>query len=158
MSAIPKITSAMKTFAGKPLGIVSKALGAATCAAVIYDAHKCGKETAISKDRLDTADRFEKDYKQYLVSGSESATVANLKKFWFESRRGLNCPHILSRTGGYLGGFGGIVLKELPLVALSVVAIKFDKIGKIAGLLLAANGVKTLVHDIAGVGSSARDK
>ena len=158
MSVIPKIASAIKTFAGKPMGLMSKALGAATCAAVLYDSHINGKEEAISTDRLDTADRFEKNYKNYISSGQESATICKLKKLWYESSLTFSYPHIFSRAGGYAKGFSKTLFKGLPLLALSVVAIRFNKIGKIAGAVLAGNGIKTLMYDVAGIGSDSGDK
>lgn len=158
MSAIPKITSAIKTFAGKPMGLMSKALGAVTCAAVLYDAHINGKEEAISDDRIDTADRFEKNYKNYMSSAKESATICKLKKLWYDSSLTFSYPHVFSRIGGYTTGAGKTLFKGLPLVALSVVAIRFNKIGKIAGTLLAGHGIKTLLYDVAGVGSNSKDK
>ena len=157
MSVVPKIAKSLSTFSGKPLGVISKALGAATCAALLYDAHYNGKETAKNRDTMDSADRFEKEFKQYMTCDKESATLCKFKKDWFDSQLTLSCPHIFSRVGGYLGGFSSTLLAHLPLIALSAVSIKCKTLGKVAGTVLAANGVKTYMYDVLGKGSRAKD-
>ena len=157
MSSVSKVTSVVKKISGKPMGAASKVLGAATIASVLYDAHVNGKENAICKNRLDSADRFEKAYKNYLESDSESATVCQLKKFWFDSSVGFSIPHIFSSAAGYVSGFGSTIVKDLPYLALSAVAIKFGKIGKLAGVVLAGAGIKTLAYDVAGIGNNMKE-
>ena len=157
MSVIPKITSALRKFSGKPMGIMSKALGAATCAAVIYDAHYNGKYTAQNRDTRDSADRFEKEFKQYMTTDKDSSIICRLKKDWFDSQMTLSTPHLLSRAGGYICGFSNTIFASLPLIALSAVSIKCKTLGKIAGVLLAGHGIKTYAYDILGKGSRAKD-
>ena len=157
MSAIPKIASAVKTFAGKPMGVISKVLGAATCAAILYDSHVNGKENGISADSLNTADRYEKNFKNYIADDSESATVAKLKKLWYDSSLTFSYPHVFSKMGGYIKGFAETISKGLPLIALSVVSIKCKTLGKISGVLLAVNAIKTLIYNVAGIGSNSKD-
>ena len=157
MVSISNVTSAIKKFSGKPLGVVSKVLGATTCAAVLYDAHINGRENAGVQDMNDTADRFENQYNQYLVSDKESATICKLKKFWYNVQQDFPYYHFLSRTKGYLGSFGANLLKDSPLIALSVLAIKTKNVGKIAGALLALHGIKTFLYDVMGINAEKRN-
>lgn len=151
MVSIAGIASGLKTLSGKPLGIASKVLGAATCAAVIYDAHVNGKEQAGIKDMNDTADRFENQFNQYMTSDKESATICKLKKKWYEIQQDFSYYHFASRSVGYVGSFVSTLAKDLPLIALSIVAVKCKTAGKVAGSLLAAHGIKTFLYDVVGL-------
>ncbi|MBE7704221.1 MAG: hypothetical protein E7Z90_00245 [Cyanobacteria bacterium SIG29] len=159
MAIIPVITSAVKKFSGKPLGIMSKALGVATVASVVYDSHVNGREKAIVTDNTESADRFFKQYKNYMVSPKESATVCGLKKHWFDFQQSFSLFHPYSKTKGYVGGFGKTIVDEIPNIALGAVALATKGIpSKVAGVLLAVNAVKTCVFDVFGVGSMASSK
>ncbi len=155
MASISGITTALKKFSGKPLAVTSKVLGVATVAAVVYDSHVNGKEKAIVTDEIESADRFIDQYNNYIVSDKESATVAKLKKGWFDMQQSFSFFHPVSKGKGYLAGFGKTVCSELPNVVLSGVAL-FNKgwLGKTSGVLLACNAVKTLVCDVFGIGST----
>ena len=155
MASISAITTALKKFSGKPLAVTSKVLGAATVASVLYDSHINGREKAIVTDDIESADRFIDQYNNYIVSDKESATVAKLKKGWFDMQQGFSFFHPISKGKGYLTGFGKTVCNELPNVVLSAVALKSKGwLGKASGVLLAANAVKTIVCDVLGVGST----
>lgn len=155
MSVIPKVAGAIKTFSGKPLGVMSKALGVATVASVIYDSHVNAKEKAVVTDEIESADRFSKQYNNYLTSTRESATVCKLKKHWFDIQQSFSLYHPTSKAKGYFSGFSSTVVKNAPLVALSAITLASKGIlGKTAGVLLAFNGVKTLVCDVFGIGSN----
>lgn len=158
MAVIPAITSAAKKFAGKPMGVASKVLGVATVASVLYDSHINGRERAYSLDEISSADRYYNQYKQYMTMDKESATIAKLKKFWFNAQQNFSYYHIGSRAKGYLSGFGETIISGLPLIGLSAVALKFKNVGKIAGALLAANGVKTLLYDVMGMGARKAER
>ncbi len=155
MASISAITTALKKFSGKPLAVTSKVLGAATVAAVVYDSHVNGKEKAIVTDELESADRFIDQYNNYIVSDKESATVAKMKKGWFDMQQSFSFFHPVSKGKGYLKGFGRTVCNELPAVALSAAALLSKGwVGKASGVLLACNAVKTLVCDVLGIGST----
>ena len=155
MASISGITTALKKFSGKPLAVTSKVLGAATAAAVLYDAHSLGREKAIVTDDIESADRFIDQYNNYIMSDKESATVAKLKKGWFDMQQSFSFFHPVSKAKGYVAGFGKTLCTELPAVALSVTALASKSwIGKTAGVLLAGNAIKTLVCDVMGVGST----
>lgn len=155
MASISAITTALKKLSGKPLAVTSKVLGAATVASVLYDSHINGREKAIVTDDIESADRFIDQYNNYIVSDKESATVAKLKKGWFDMQQGFSFFHPISKGKGYLTGFGKTVCNELPNVVLSAVALKSKGwLGKASGVLLAANAVKTVVCDVLGVGST----
>lgn len=160
MSIIPKITSALKTAGGKPLSVASKVLGVATCAAVIYDSHINGRERAYVVDEKETGDRFMNQYSQYMTSEKESAVVCKMKKLWYELQQSFPFYHVTSRTKGYTGGFCKTLIKSLPLIGLSAVALlsKGKIPGKIAGAALAVNAVKTFLYDVAGVGASKQTR
>lgn len=158
MAVIPAITSAAKKFAGKPLGVTSKVLGVATTAAVLYDAHINGRERAYSLDEISSADRYYNQFKQYMTMEKESATIAKMKKVWFNAQQNFSYYHIGARAKGYLSGFGETLVRGLPLIGLSAVALKFKNVGKVAGTLLAANGVKTLLYDVMGVGAKKAER
>ncbi len=158
MAVIPAIISGAKKFAGKPMGIASKALAIATTASVIYDAHINGRERSYSLDEISTADRYYNQYKQYMTMEKESATIAKMKKWWFNLQQSFSYYHIISRTKGYLSGFGETIINSLPLIGLSAVALKFKTAGKVAGTLLAADGLKTLLYDVIGIGTKKAER
>ena len=158
MAINPKITSALKTFSGKPLGVMSKALGVASVASVVYDAHVNAVERAKYTDNIESADRFSKQYNQYMSSTRESATVCKLKKHWFDFQQNFSLYHPISKTKGYVGGFLNTVINEAPVVALSVVSLASKSwVGKAAGVALALNGIKTLFVDVFGIGSQHKN-
>ena len=156
MAISPSVTAAVKKFSGKPLGIASKALGVASVAALVYDAHMNGKERAIIKDQKDSTDRFMRQYQQYRVSDSESTVVCNLKKLWFDIEQGFPFYQPVSRASGYLEGATKTVVKNLPVVGLSAVALKSKTwVGKAAGVGLALTGLSTLLFDVFGIGNKS---
>lgn len=153
MSIVPKITSALKTVSGKPLQTASKILGVATCAAVLYDSHINGRERAYVLDEMETGDRFMNQYNQFITSEKQSATVCKMKKFWYGVQQDFPFYHIGSRTKGYLGGFCNTLVKSLPLVGLSALGLFGKTTGKIAGIALGVNAVKTFLYDVVGAGA-----
>ncbi len=158
MAISPNITTALKKFSGKPLGVMSKALGVATVASVIYDAHVNAKEKAIVTDNLESVDRFSRQYDQYMSSTKESATVCKLKKHWFDFQQNFSLYHPISKTKGYVGGFINTAINELPVIGLSALALASKSwLGKASGVMLALNGIKTLFVDVLGVGAKKRD-
>lgn len=158
MAISPNITTALKKFSGKPLGVMSKALGVATVASVIYDAHVNAKEKAIVTDNLESVDRFSRQYDQYMSSTKESATVCKLKKHWFDFQQNFSLYHPISKTKGYVGGFVNTAINELPVIGLSALALASKSwLGKASGVMLALNGIKTLFVDVLGVGAKKRD-
>jgi len=158
MAVIPAITSAAKKISGKPLGIASKVLGAATVASVLYDSHINGREKAYSLDEVSSGDRYYNQYKQFMTMEKPSATLSKMKKWWFNVQQDFSYYHLAARTKGYLSGFGNTIANSLPLVALSAVALKFKTTGKVAGVLLAANGIKTLLYDVMGIGAKKSER
>ncbi len=159
MSITPaSIAETAKKISGKPLGVMSKALGVATLASVIYDSHINGRERAYSLDEKESADRFYNQYKQYMTSERESMTINKLKKLWFNIQQDFPFYHMGSRLKGYLSGFGETLVKGLPLVVLSAVALKFKTAGKVAGTLLAANGIQTFLYDVCGIGAKKTER
>lgn len=158
MTAIQNITSALKSFSGKPMAVTSKALGVATCAAVLYDAHINGRERAYSCDEIESGDRFYNQYKQYMTCEKESATICKFKKIWFDMQQSFPLNHIGPRVKGYASGFGKTLLTDLPLIGLSAVSLKCKTLGKIAGVGLALNAVKTLAYDVMGIGAKKAER
>ncbi len=158
MTIMSKAVSAVKSFSGKPLGVISKALGAVSIASVIYDSHVNGRENAIVTDRTDSADRFDKQYSQYMSYSKGSATISKLKKIWYDTQQGFTYTHMFSRLKGYTLNFGKTLASGLPIVALSVIALKFKTLGKAAGIILLANALKTLIYDVAGFGDKKVNK
>lgn len=157
MSIVSKIPTALKTFSGKPLAIASKMMGVATCAALVYDSHVNGKERAKVTDEIETGDRYYNQFKQYMTSDKESATICNMKKKWFEIQQDFGLYHPISKTKGYVGGFVNTVIKNLPYIAAATIALcKFKVPSKIAGVFLGLAGIKTLVSDVFGIGSGLK--
>ena len=160
MAISPNITTALKKFSGKPLGVMSKALGVATVASVIYFSHYNWNERdkAIVTDNLESVDRFSRQYDQYMSSTKESATVCKLKKHWFDFQQNFSLYHPISKTKGYVGGFVNTAINELPVIGLSALALASKSwLGKASGVMLALNGIKTLFVDVLGVGAKKRD-
>ena len=158
MSKITAITTNLKNFSGKPLGVLSKTLGVASVAAVIYDAHVNGKIKAESTDIDSTADRYFKNYKQFMTSDKNSASINKLKRVWFDIKQNFSYYHPYNKTKGYLAGFGKTLLNELPIIGLSAIALKFKNVGKIAGILLGINAGKVLFFDVFGLGKEKKKK
>ncbi|MCD7779507.1 MAG: hypothetical protein LUH05_02405 [Candidatus Gastranaerophilales bacterium] len=151
MAKISAIKPALKKITGKPMGVASKMLGAATVASVIYDAHVNGAENALLYDEVETGKRCLNQYHHCETSDTKSATINKFKKIWYETQQ--NFPfHAGYKIKGYVGGFGQTIINNIPLLALSAVALKFKNAGKIAGGLLAVNGIKTLLYDVVGIG------
>ncbi len=157
-SVIPRITTAAKKFSGKPLGVMSKAIAVATCASVLYDSHINGRERAYSLDEVESADRFYNQYKQFMTSERESATICKLKKIWYNMQQDFPFYHITSRSKGYFAGAGNTLLKNLPLIGLSAVALKFKNAGKIAGVLLGINALQSVLYDVMGIGAKKTER
>lgn len=156
---VSKVTTALKNFSGKPLGVASKALGVATCASVLYDSFVNAKDKSCVVDEIDTGNRVFSQYQQFMTSDTQSATVCKLKRMWYNIQLGFPFYHVASRTKGFAKGFGATIARGLPLIGLSAVAIKSKSpIGKAAGVLLAANGVKTFLHDVVGIGLNKGNK
>ena len=156
-SVVSKIGNYAKGLSSRKMEVASKALGFATCASVVYDMHVNGKEKAISLDNIETADRYENNYKHFMFMNKPSQTVADLKSWWFDMQNSFSWFHVISRLSGYFYGASQTVLSNLPEIGLSVLALKTKKhpvLGKTAGVLLGVNAVKTLLHDVMGVGSN----
>lgn len=158
MSIIPALTSAAKTISGKPMGVAAKVLGAATVASIVYDSHINGRERAYSLDEVNTADRYLNQYKNYMTMEKPSATVAKMKKAWFNTQQNFSYYHFVDRAKGYLSGFGKTVSENLPLIGLSALALKCKNVGKIAAGLLALNGIKTFAYDVMGIGNRKTER
>ncbi len=155
VSIVNTIGNAAWKFSGRPLEITSKVLGIGTIASVVYDTHINGKEKAIVTDRIETADRYEKNYRQYMHLDKQSQTIADCKNSWFNMQKTFSWFHIISSAGGYFAGAAQTVLSNLPELALSAVALRTKNhkiLGKTAGLMLGANTIKTLTYDVIGIG------
>ena len=154
-SLISSIGSAAKRFSGRPLEISSKFLGAASIAAVLYDAHKNGKETALVRDTLDTADRYEGSLSDFGSMNKKSPSIAKAKGVWFRMHASNSWRHMFSRLSGYLEGAAKTLAGDIPQIVFSVIALKTKNhplAGKLSGVLLALNAAKTFIFDIAGIG------
>ena len=141
-------------FSGRPLEVTSKVLGVVTAGSVAYDMHINGKEKAIVTDRIETADRYEKNYRQHMLLDKQSQTIADCKNAWFDMQKTFSWLHILSSASGYFMGAAQTILGNLPELALSAVALRTKNhkiLGKAAGIMLGINMVKTLMYDITGV-------
>lgn len=156
MAVIPHIGAAVKIFSKKPLEITSKVLGAAVMTSVLYDAHINAKERAKVLDIVNTADRYEQNYKQYMHLEKRSQTIADLKNLWFGMQRSFSWVHLYSKAAGYIEGAFKTLWSNIPEIALSIAAVKSGKyktLGKAAGIVLAADTAKTLLYDTAGIGT-----
>ncbi len=154
-TAAPHVKSAVKKFYGKPMTVTSKVLGVASTVAVIYDAHINGKERACSYNENKSADVYFNQYKHYMGSSKDSATLCKMKKWWFNVQRDFPLDNVFYKACGYLSGFGKTVARELPVLALSTLTLapKNTTVNKVAGTLLAANGLTTLFTDVMGIGA-----
>ncbi len=158
MSKISSVKTEMKKFSGTPMAATSKLLGAATVASVVYDAHINGREKAYSLDEVKSADRFSNQFKQYMTMDKKSATLAKLKKMWYNGQQNFSYYHIASRAKGYLSGFGETLVYNIPLLALSAVSLSCKNIGKVTGALIALHDVKTLLFDVMGIGAKKNER
>ncbi|MBQ3640848.1 hypothetical protein II906_02815 [bacterium] len=158
-SAAPKVAKGIKKFAGTPLAVASKAIGAACVAGVLYDSHVNAREKAIVKDENDTANRLYSQHKMSIMSGKESAVLCNLKRRYFDVQQAYPFYHINSKTQGYISGFSKTIVKDAPILALSAIAIFCNSkskvlgpVGKIAGVALAAIAARQVSSDVLGYG------
>ena len=160
MAVIPAMTSAVKKFYGKPMHVTSKVLGVATTAAVIYDSHINGREGAYAMNEIKTADTFYNQYKNFMTLDKDSATLSKMKKWWFNVQREFPFDNFAYKTGGYISGFGRTVTREMPVLALSALALipKNPMVNKVAGTLLGANGLYTFLTDVVGIGSTKSER
>ncbi len=149
---VSAVTSAIKKFSGKPLGVASKVIGAVTAASVLYDMFVHGKEKAVSTDRIETGDRAYNNYREYMTMTSESAVTAKAKHFWYDIKSDFSLYHPWQLTKGFVMGAGNRFITALPLIGLSAVALKCKNLGKAAGVLLALHGVKSFIFDVVGLG------
>ncbi len=156
MSKVAALTNSLKNISQKPMGIISKTLGVASLAAVVYDSHVNGKIKALSTDVDSTADRYFNQYKQFKSSDKNSATVNKLKRIWYDIQKNFSFYHPYYRTKGYCSGFGKTLLNELPVIGLSVIALATKKIGKLAGVLLGINAIKVLFCDVFCIGKDKK--
>ncbi|MBQ9246376.1 hypothetical protein IJ182_08940 [bacterium] len=149
---------AVKTISGKPLGLATKVLGAATVASIIYDSHINGRETAFRRDEVNSADRVFNLHKQYMTSPSNSATIAQLKKGWFYSQLTSDCFHFWTKAKGYGEGLFNTIGGNLPRLALSAVTLlslrnknkAIATAGKIAGCVLGLSWGRQIFTDVMG--------
>lgn len=141
-----QIKSVATKLAGKPLLYASKGLAVVATSAILYDAHKNGVEGAIVKDNNDTANRLHRQHRQWQISSSNSATICKMKDAWYDIQQSFPFNHSTSKFLGYLGGFGKTILKNTPVLALSVVSLvaKNPKISKAAGCLIGAYGANVV--------------
>lgn len=154
-TVIPKMVTAIKKFSGKPLGVMSKALGAASVAAVVYDAHVNAKERSYATDSTESADRFISQYNNYRASDTQSATVAGLKKQWYDIQQSFSYYHPISKTKGYLSGFGSSIVTQAPVLGLSALALCCKSgLSKAGGVLLGVHAIKTILYDVIGIGKN----
>ena len=153
---IKTVLDKAKIYSGQPLEVASKALGFATLASVIYDSHINGKEKAIVNDRVNTVDRFERNFKQYMTMQKSSQSIADAKGVLFSVQRKANWHHVVSKITGYVIGVSKTILGNLPEIGLSILALRTKNhkfLGKASGVLLAVNAVKSILSDIFGVES-----
>ena len=177
-AGLPKLKNGAKHLAGKPLYVGSKIVGASCLVGVLYDAHVNGKECAVVTDREDTAQRLYGQYDQYLTSNKESGVIAKLKKAWFNSQQAYPFHHANSNFKGYLKGFGKTIFRDLPIVALSAIALagknadksilnsgnKLKGLGtlalsvasKVSGILLTGIAAKEVSNDVLGLGQQRK--
>lgn len=152
-TVIPKIATAVKKFSGKPLAVMSKAIGAASVAAVVYDSHVNAKESSYATDSVESADRFINQYNNYRSSNTQSATISAMKSKWYDIQQSFSYYHPISKIKGYLSGFGGTIVTQAPVLALSALSLCCKGIvSKTAGLALALHSVKTILCDVVGIG------
>lgn len=159
MAIISKITPAIKKFSGKPLAIASKMIGAAACASIVYDSHINAKERAHVTNEIESGDRYYNQYKQYMTCDKESQTICDLKETWYDMQKDFPFYSFISKTKGYVGGFAKTLVKNLPYIGLSALALsKFKIPSKVAGVALGLAGIKTILFDVMGFGSKKEDR
>ena len=155
---VSAVTTALKKFSGKPLSVVSKAIGAVSAASVIYDMHVHGKESALSTDRIETGNISYNNYREYMQMDSDSAVTAKAKKVWYDMKNAPAVYHPILLAGGYIKGAVNRFINVLPIAVLSVLALKCKGLGKVAGVLLAGHAVKSVLFDVIGLGRKGRSK
>ena len=153
-SVITKIGTQAKSFINKDLPY--KVLGGVTLASVAYDAYSEGRDKSLIRDKLDTADRFETNYKQSRRLHKPSQTLSDMKDAWFDVQQTFSIYHIVSKLSGYFEGISKTILGNLPEIGLSLMALNTKNhkvLGKASGVLLALNAAKTILYEVIGLGS-----
>ena len=154
ISTVSKIGSETKKFVTKDISC--KVLGGVTLASVVYDMYEHGKEKAVAKDIVETAERYDENYRNYMNMRKPSQTIADMKNGWFEMQHSFSWTHIVSKVSGFLKGISQVVMANLPEIVLSVLALKVKNhqfLGKLSGGLLSINALKVVLFDVMGIGS-----
>ncbi len=151
-TGITAAAKGIKKFSGKPLGVMSKAMGVAAIGGVLYDSHVNGRDYACIEDEKGTADKYYNQFMNYSKSDTQSATVAGLKKGYLNIQRNFTYYHPIFRTKGYIKEFGKTLIGNLPILGTATVALACKHVGKAAGVLLSIHSIRTLVYEVAGVG------
>ncbi len=156
-----QIINAAKKLAGKPLAAASKVIGGATIASVIYDSHVNGKEKSNITDEVNSANRLYNLNKNYYTINKESATIAAMKKGWYLGQMTNGTSHFINNVKGYIVGAGMTIFNNAPMLALSAIAVRIGKIGKIpvgklAGAVLGLSWVKTFLVDVVGIANQKK--
>lgn len=157
MSAISAITTTAKKLAGKPLSVASKTLAVATTAAVIYDCHVNGKQTAWSENQRNMSSRLHNQYIQCQTMSKDSPSLSKAKDIWFDTQQKFTIFECADNVKGYTKGVFKTIKNNLHLIGLSFAALKFKKVGKAAGCLLILNALKTLSYDVLGIGTNKEE-
>ncbi len=152
INVLKKVPALTKKISGKPLETASKVVGAGVIVSSIYDAHVNGAERADIFDSINTANKMHNDYKQYISLDKESATLAKLKRYWYDIKQNTIDFHFMNKTRGYLGSFSSTILSNTLNILLAVAAIKMKKAGKIAGTILTLHAAKTVLFDVLELG------
>lgn len=147
------ISQTAKKISGKPLGVASKAIGVATLASVLYDAHVNGKEKAYTTDSLEYSEKYLKNLDNYATLERNSATLAKLKGIWFNIQQNMPFRHSGLQIKGYCKGFGETLINNLPNIGLGIAALKFKNLGKVAGVILGVFGIHSALYDVGGLKS-----
>lgn len=144
-----------------PLTIVSKLLGAAGAAAVLYEANVVGVTKSKKAQIVSVSDRLPDQYVASTKLDIESPITAKIKEKTFEWQLDWNLPEFLSGIKGYFEGAIESLSNNIIPAALATGALVFGgllgrgsgkSLAKLCALGLAAVGVKRLLYDTWGIG------
>ena len=138
--------------------IISKIAGGLSLFSCLTDAHKTGLIYANNEYAKASGDTFISCSLGAQKADKISSKDAQRKNWLLRNNFLGGINEGFAKVGGYFKGFGNSIVRYLPNIALSAVALKFQTAGKVAGALLAASGLKTLVYDVMGIGTKKAER
>src|SRR5574344_2144986 len=139
------------------INIAAKAVGAVGMGLVAYDAHKAGCINADSHSKKVTSGFISEGYIDSNMMSTPSTVNSKLKKGWFKLKMEDNSVSFFSGIGGYLRGFGSMLVDSaIPLALATATLLTKGKISKFSALGLVGYGAYSLLTELCSFSKTPR--